>query len=60
MKKKNTVDKIINYNEVGRVLKSKSIRSNQLPEKYKKQVDELRLVVKYWLEQYTRPKQDTI
>jgi len=60
MKKKNTVDKIINYNEVGRVLKSKSIRSNQLPDKYKKQVDELRLVVKYWLEQYTRPKQDTI
>lgn len=60
MKKKNTVDKIINYNEVGRVLKSKSIRSNQLPEKYKKQVDELRLVVLYWLEKHTKQKKDTI
>lgn len=58
--KKSTVDKLINFNEVGRVLNSKSIRSNQLPEIYKEQVDELRLVVLYWLEKHTRKQKDTI
>lgn len=56
-KKEVKVNDIINYSAVSEYLSgSNAIRSNQCPKKYKERVDELLLVVRYWMEKWGAKK----